>query len=249
MVEFNTVLLHTGDAIYNHTVRVVGRLAGLYACNVSNSKPSFVSTSMLIEGNISHRQILWCSVLIRKTISLSLPDPPNAPTNLKLVEGAQRTIIVSWSAPTGGGATLTGYSVCYWQFGGSETCLDVPAGDTAVTTATLNFGLYHFIVEANSIYLPSVPDGPEYFLLGMIIHMYMYMYTTCTCIYMNNHLYRAHAPQCTWERIRKKKKERSTPQHHPPTHNSLNGLESIMFTNSPNDLEIIRAWVEIKLKL
>ena len=55
----------------------------------------------------------------------------------------------------------------------------------------------------------------------------------CVYTYMNNHIYNVGAPQCTGERIRKRKKRKkthehmNTPQHHSPIHNSLNGLEII----------------------
>ena len=45
-----TVFNDVTTATYTHTLTVTGRLGGLYQCNVSNSKPSHVVASLIMNG-------------------------------------------------------------------------------------------------------------------------------------------------------------------------------------------------------
>ena len=47
-----TVLDDSVTAQYTHTLTVTGRLGGQYQCTVSNSKPSHVSSSFVVQGEI-----------------------------------------------------------------------------------------------------------------------------------------------------------------------------------------------------
>ena len=48
--EKMTVLNDPVTAHYTHTLTVTGRLGGLYACNVSNNKPSFAVKHLTVVG-------------------------------------------------------------------------------------------------------------------------------------------------------------------------------------------------------
>ena len=49
-ITSQTLLTDAEDAIYDHTLRVTGRLVGKYQCNVSNNKPSSSSRSLTVVG-------------------------------------------------------------------------------------------------------------------------------------------------------------------------------------------------------
>ena len=49
-VTSQTLLTDAEDAIYDHTLRVTGRLVGKYQCNVSNNKPSSSNRSLTVVG-------------------------------------------------------------------------------------------------------------------------------------------------------------------------------------------------------
>lgn len=46
----STVLSDSVTGKYIHTLTVVGRLEGVYTCNVSNNKPSLAVRSLTVEG-------------------------------------------------------------------------------------------------------------------------------------------------------------------------------------------------------
>ena len=65
-------------AQYTHTLTVTGHLGGLYACTVSNNKPSSASASITVTGNTlfslihSSNSLIWLAHLY--TTSLSVPS-------------------------------------------------------------------------------------------------------------------------------------------------------------------------------
>ena len=52
MGEKSTMLDDAENADYTHTLTVTGRLPGLYTCTVENDKPSTVSQSFTVEGEM-----------------------------------------------------------------------------------------------------------------------------------------------------------------------------------------------------
>ena len=60
-------------AQYTHTLTVTGRLGGLYACTVSNDKPSSNSATYTIEGSCDYSVYSRCSIFLS---SLQLPQLP-----------------------------------------------------------------------------------------------------------------------------------------------------------------------------
>ena len=72
-----TVLDNTETAQYTHTLTVTGRLPGQYQCTVSNSKPSTVTASFNMQGDLKvqfHFLNMYLSDLVITSITPILPS-------------------------------------------------------------------------------------------------------------------------------------------------------------------------------
>ena len=76
MGEESTVLVNTENADYTHTLTVTGRLPGLYTCTVANDKPSTVSQSFTVEGEMFDRSYRLTLVPAASYLLLQLPHLP-----------------------------------------------------------------------------------------------------------------------------------------------------------------------------
>ena len=142
-----TVLDDPVTAQYTHTLTVTGRLPGLYTCTVTNNKPSSDSASLIVRGNTEHKKYQ------NDIHSRSAPSPPSG---VSVSQNGPGSLLVSWTPPPSGGATVTGYTIYYLY---SQTLYSVMA-KANVTSATIT-GLiagvtYSINVVANSSTLPSI---------------------------------------------------------------------------------------------
>ena len=100
--------------------------------------------------------------MIRCAVLLYVPSTAaNPPTGLTAVQDGLTSILVFWTAPASGGATVTGYRISYQTGGGSEQTVDVGAVATSHTLTGLQIGAtYSISIEALSSTLPSTVVGP-----------------------------------------------------------------------------------------
>ena len=112
------------------------------------------------------------------------PDPPSV---LTLFRNGKDTILVSWTAPSGG-AAVTGYMIYYQEDGGERLSVSAGASATTASITGLTVGAtYSITMVATSSTLPSTVTGPQTVTIGSYtiyaIHCIIVCYVIfCTCV-------------------------------------------------------------------
>ena len=112
----------------------------------------------------------------------------NPPTGLMAVQSGLTSILVSWTAPASGGATVTGYRIFNQTGGGSVQSVTVGASTSAINhiLSGLQSGeTYSISIVALSSTFPSTVVGPETVTIEgelLYISCAYNMYTFLKCV-------------------------------------------------------------------
>ena len=97
------------------------------------------------------------------------PDPPSG---LNVSLNGLDSILVSWTAPSGG-ANVTGYTIYYQQEGGERSSVSVGAGATnSIISGLIGGTMYSITMVATSTTLPSTVTGPQNLTFGMLTYLH-----------------------------------------------------------------------------